>query len=54
MDSACWYWTKMAKVDKYYNRVDLPLVTKIVNGSTTNLSLRQNEFDRIQQILLKG
>lgn len=53
-DSACWYWTQMAKVDKYYNRIDLPLVTRIINGSETNLSLRQNEFDRIQQILLEG
>lgn len=53
-DSACWYWTQVAKVDKYYNRVDLPIVTKIINGSETNLSLRENAFDRIQQFLLKG
>lgn len=51
VESACWYWMKIAKVDKYFTRADIPTVTKIINGGLINLQNRYNEFDRIKQVL---
>lgn len=47
IDSACWYWTTIAKVNKYAQRTDVPTVTRIINGGFTNLNIRYAEFDRI-------
>jgi putative chitinase len=50
VESACWFWTKRIGATKYPLRADVPTVTKLINGSYTNLSFRYAEFDRIHAV----
>lgn len=49
VESACWYWIQIAKVNQYALRIDVPKVTIIINGGSINLQERYNEFDRINE-----
>lgn len=50
VESACWFWTQRIKANKYQQRTDVPNVTKLINGSETNLSFRYAEYDRIHAV----
>lgn len=51
IESACWFWTQVAKVETYALRTDVPTVTKRVTGGLGSVNARYAEFDRVLQIL---
>lgn len=51
IESACWFWVQIAKVNNYSDRADIPQVTKAINGGYTGLQNRYDEFDRINPLI---